>query len=114
MALARLSSACIMYAVITTGGKQYFVKEGEQLQVEKLDLEPGSSLSFEAMLVAEADGAAVQVGTPFVSGIKVTAKVVEHGRADKISVIKFKPKVRYRRNVGHRQPFTLLTIEKIG
>lgn len=103
-----------MYAVITTGGKQYFVQQGEKLQVEKLDLEPGQTLSFEAMLVAASDGSEVQVGQPFVAGIKVTAKVLEHGRADKISVIKFKPKVRYRRNVGHRQPFTLLEIESIS
>jgi large subunit ribosomal protein L21 len=103
-----------MYAVITTGGKQYFVQQGEKLQVEKLELDPGATLNFEAMLVAETDGSQVQVGTPFVSGITVVAKVLEHGRADKISVIKYKPKVRYRRNVGHRQPFTLLQIESIG
>ena len=103
-----------MYAVISTGGKQYFVQQGEQVQVEKLDLDPGQTLFLDALLVAESDGSKVQVGTPFVSGIKVTAKVVEHGRADKISVIKLKRKVRYRRNVGHRQPFTVLEIEKIG
>ena len=103
-----------MYAVISTGGKQYFVQQGAKIQVEKLDLEPGQTLLLDAMLVAESDGSKVQVGTPFVAGIKVTAKVLEHGRADKISIIKFKPKVRYRRNVGHRQPFTLLEIEKIG
>ncbi len=103
-----------MYAVISTGGKQYFVQEGEKLQVEKLDLEPGQILTLEALLVAETDGSKVQVGTPFVTGLTVTAVVVEHGRADKISVIKYKPKVRYRRNVGHRQPFTLLQISKIG
>ncbi len=103
-----------MYAVITTGGKQYFVQQGEQIQVEKLEIEAGQTMSLDALLVAESDGSKVQVGTPFVSGVKVTAKVVEHGRADKISVIKFKRKVRYRRNVGHRQPFTILEIEKIG
>lgn len=109
----RLSSQLPMYAVITTGGKQYFVHQGEKLQVEKLELEPGATLTLDAMLVAEDDGSKVQVGTPYVAGVKVTAKVVEHGRADKISVIKYKPKVRYRRNVGHRQPFTLLEIESI-
>lgn len=110
----RLSSQKLMYAVITTGGKQYFVQQGEKIQVEKLDLELGKTLTFDAMLVAETDGSKVQIGTPFVSGITVTAKIVEHGRADKISVIKYKPKVRYRRNVGHRQPFTMLEIESIG
>jgi large subunit ribosomal protein L21 len=102
-----------MYAVISTGGKQYFVQQGEKIQVEKLDLEPGKTMTFEAMLVADGDGSKVQIGTPFVSGVTVTAKVLEHGRGDKISVIKYKPKVRYRRNVGHRQPFTLLEIESI-
>ncbi len=103
-----------MYAVITTGGKQYFVHQGEKLQVEKLELEPGQTLKFDAMLVAETDGSQIQVGAPIVSGVKVTAKVLEHGRGDKISVIKFKRKTRYRRNVGHRQPFTILEIESIG
>ncbi len=103
-----------MYAVITTGGKQYLVKEGAKVQVEKLDLEEGKTIAFPAMLVASEDGADVKVGNPEVKGVSVTAKIAEHGRAEKISVIKYKPKVRYRRNVGHRQPFTVLTIEKIG
>lgn len=104
----------MMHAVITTGGKQYFVAEGEKLQVEKLDMEAGAALDFEAMLVTDSEGADVRVGTPIVPGIKVSAKVVEHGRGDKISVIKYKRKARYRRNVGHRQPFTVISIEKIA
>jgi large subunit ribosomal protein L21 len=103
-----------MYAVISTGGKQYLVKEGQTLQVEKIDLEEGKSISFPAMLVSNDDGSDVKVGNPEVKGAVVSAKIAEHGRADKISVIKFKRKVRYRRNVGHRQPFTVLAIEKIG
>lgn len=103
-----------MYAVITTGGKQYLVKKGEKVQVEKIDLEEGKSLELAAMLVSNEDGSSFKLGTPEVSGVKVTAKVVEHGKGDKISVIKFKRKVRYRRNVGHRQPFTVLEIENIG
>ncbi|MBP9827744.1 50S ribosomal protein L21 [Patescibacteria group bacterium] len=102
-----------MYAVITTGGKQYFVKEGEKIQVELLEAEVGANMDFDAMLIADESGASVKVGTPTVAGAKVSAKVLEHGRGDKISVIKFKPKVRYRRNVGHRQPFTVLEIAKI-
>lgn len=102
-----------MYAVITTGGKQYFVKEGEKIQVELLEAEVGANMDFDAMLIADESGASVKVGTPTVAGAKVSAKVVEHGRGEKISVIKFKPKVRYRRNVGHRQPFTVLEIAKI-
>ena len=103
-----------MYAVITTGGKQYFVREGEKIQVEKIDLPEGEAMTFDALLIADEAGQNVKVGTPTVAGAKVTAKVAEHGRADKISVIKFKRKVRYRRNVGHRQPFTVLEITKIG
>ncbi len=103
-----------MYAVITTGGKQYFVREGEKIQVEKIDLKEGETMTFDALLIADEAGENVKVGTPTVAGAKVTAKVAEHGRADKISVIKFKRKVRYRRNVGHRQPFTVLEITKIG
>lgn len=103
-----------MYAVITTGGKQYLVTEGEKVQVEKIDLEVGKTLDLPVMLVSAEDGAGFKVGTPEVSGAKVTAKVVEHGRGDKISVIKFKRKARYRRNVGHRQPFTVIEIAKIA
>jgi large subunit ribosomal protein L21 len=103
-----------MYAVITTGGKQYLVKEGLKVQVEKIDLEEGKSITFPAMLVASDDGSDVKVGSPEVKGSSVTAKILEQGRDTKISVIKYKRKVRYRRNVGHRQPFTILEIEKIS
>ncbi|MEK9155556.1 MAG: 50S ribosomal protein L21 [Patescibacteria group bacterium] len=103
-----------MYAVITTGGKQYLVTEGQVLSVEKIELAEGETLTFEPMLVADADGNSVKVGTPIVAGSVVTAKIVEHGRGEKISVIKYKPKTRYRRNVGHRQPYTKISIETIA
>lgn len=103
-----------MLAVITTGGKQYIVKEGDELNVEKLDLEEGKMIEFGAMLVADEDGKDVKVGTPNVEGAKVSATVVEQGRDKKITVIKYKPKVRYRRKYGHRQPFTKIKIEKIS
>lgn len=102
-----------MHAVITTGGKQYFVAEGQKLQVEKLDVELGEKITLEALLVTDSEGENVRVGTPIVPGVQVTAVISEHGRGDKISVIKYKPKARYRRNVGHRQPFTIITIESI-
>lgn len=102
-----------MFAVIKTGGKQYLVEEGQMLNVEKLENEAGDKLEFEALLVAESD-TDVKVGMPTVKGAKVTASVVEQGRADKVHVVKFKRKVRYRRNVGHRQPFTKIKIEKIA
>ncbi|MEK7132220.1 MAG: 50S ribosomal protein L21 [Patescibacteria group bacterium] len=102
-----------MYAVIQTGGKQYFVTVGQTLKVEKLEQAVGEEISFEPLLVTDENGSALKLGLPTVVGAKVTAKVVEQGRADKISVIKFKPKVRYRRNVGHRQPFTAIEINAI-
>ncbi len=102
------------FAVIVTGGKQYLVTEGQMLKVEKLELEVGSPVEFEALLVSDTEGKDTNVGTPTVGGVKVKATVLEQGRADKVSVIKYKPKVRYRRNVGHRQPFTKLKIEQIA
>lgn len=101
-------------AVIQTGGKQYIVREGQALKVEKLEAEVGATLDFEVMLISDEEGTNTQVGTPVLSGAKVTATVLEQGRAKKVSVIKYKSKSRYRRNVGHRQPFTKLKIEKIA
>ena len=103
-----------MYAVVKTGGKQYKVKEGGSLKIEKLEAQPGATLDLDVLLVADEDGKNVKVGTPNVSGAKVTAKVVEHGRAAKIRVVKYKPKSRYTRVNGHRQPFTQISIEKIS
>lgn len=103
-----------MYAIIVTGGKQYLVTEGQKLQVEKLDLEVGATLNLDCLLVSDESGESVKVGTPLVPGGQVMAKVVAQDRADKVSVIKYKRKVRYRRNVGHRQPFTEILIEKIS
>lgn len=102
-----------MIAVIQTGGKQYLVKEGQKLKVEKLELENGATVEFDALLVSGEDAKDLKVGMPTVSGAKVKATVVETGRGKKISVIKYKPKSRYRRNVGHRQPFTEIKIESI-
>lgn len=103
-----------MLAVIKTGGKQYLVEEGQTLQIEKIEQEPGASISFEALLVSQTDGSGAKVGKPLVAGASVSAKVIEQGREDKVLVVKYKPKVRYRRHVGHRQPFTKIKIEKIS
>ncbi len=100
--------------MIQTGGKQYLVSEGQTLKVEKLPLEAGSSVEFDVLLISDEDGSDTNVGTPTVGGVKVKATVLEQGRAEKVSVIKYKRKVRYRRNVGHRQPFTKLKIEQIA
>jgi large subunit ribosomal protein L21 len=102
------------FAVIATGGKQYLVSEGQMLKVEKLDFAVGSPVEFEALLISDVKGTDTAVGTPTVGGVKVKATVLEHGRADKVSVVKYKPKVRYRRNVGHRQPFTKIKVDQIA
>lgn len=102
-----------LLAVIHTGGKQYLVHEGQELSIEKLEMEPGASVAFDALLICDEDGSNTKVGTPNVGGAKVSATVQNQGRAEKVSVIKYKSKVRYRRNVGHRQPFTKIKIEKI-
>lgn len=99
-------------AVIKTGGKQYKVQVGQALKIEKLETEVGANIKFDTLLVAEADGSAVEIGKPSV-GEKVEAKVVEHGKSDKVSVIKYKNKTRYKRNVGHRQPYTKIEITNI-
>jgi len=100
-------------AVIKTGGKQYKVTTGQELNVEKLAVEVGAKLTFEPLLIADEDGDKVEVGTPMVAGKKVEAEVVSHGRAKKVVIIKYKPKTRYRRKAGHRQPFTKLKIGSI-
>lgn len=100
-----------MHAVIRTGGKQYLVKEGDTLKVEKLAVEAGSTIDLEVLFIGDDKG--VKVGAPTVKGAKVSAKVLEQGRADKVRVVKYKPKSRYRKVAGHRQPFTKLQIESV-
>lgn len=99
-------------AVIKTGGKQYQVAEGDKLKIEKLEVEAGKSITFEEVLLV-ADGDKVEVGMPHVAA-KVTAMVLSQGKGPKVRVEKYKPKVRYHKVYGHRQPFTEVQIEKIG
>jgi len=99
-------------AVVRTGGKQYLVRPGQKLKVEKLEAEEGAGISLgEVLLVV--DGDAVAVGTPIVAGASVEAKVLKQARARKVIVFKYKPKVRYRVKRGHRQHFTEVEITKI-
>lgn len=102
-----------MFAVIKTGGKQYLVKEGDVLTVEKLDVEAGKPVTFEVLLVSDEDGKDVKIGAPTLSQT-VSGEIVSHGRGKKISVVKYKPKVRYKKRVGHRQPFSKVKITKIA
>ena len=99
-----------MIAVIKTGGKQYLVEEGDVLSVEKLDGEPGKTLSLETLLTAE--GEKITLGTPALSS-QVSAEIVAHGLGKKIEVVKYKAKSRYTRRTGHRQLFTKIKITKI-
>lgn len=100
------------FAVIKTGGKQYLVKEGDKLKVEKLP-ETKGDVTFEEVLMTD-DGAKATVGKPLVAGAKVTAKRVADSRHDKIMVVKYKNKTRYRVKRGHRQPYTEVEISKIS
>jgi len=102
-----------MYAVIQTGGKQYRVIEGQTIRVELLDVEAGSQLELDKVLMVS-DGDSVKIGAPFVEGGKVSAQVKSHGRDDKIRVIKFRRRKHYRKQMGHRQYFTELTITGIS
>lgn len=102
-----------MYAVIETGGKQYRVQEGDVLFIEKVAGNEGESLSFDKILLVS-NGEEVKVGKPYVDGVTVTGNIVEHGKARKIIVYKFKRKKDYRKKQGHRQPYTKVKIEKIN
>ena len=97
-----------MKAIFVTGGKQYIVEEGQELYVEKLDQEEGKEIVFDEVLYV--DG---KVGTPTVKGAKVVAKVLKQGKGKKILVFKYKPKKKYRKTQGHRQPYTKILIKSI-
>lgn len=104
-----------MHAVIRTGGKQYLIKEGDAITVEKLPGDVGAEVQFaEVLMTASDDENEVIMGSPRISGTLVAARILEQGRAKKVTVIKYKPKVRYRRKRGHRQFFTKLQILSIS
>ena len=102
-----------MYAVIKTGGKQYRVVPGEKLRVESLDANIGAELSLGSVLVI-GDGEAVHVGTPLVSGAEVKAKVLSHGRGDKVHIFKLRRRKHYQKHQGHRQGYTEIEITAIS
>lgn len=101
-----------MYAIIETGGKQYKVKAGDVIFVEKLSANEGDSVTFDRVLAVSGDEG-LNAGSPFVAGATVTAKVEKHVKGEKIVVYKYKPKKNYHRKQGHRQPYTKVTIEAI-
>ena len=102
-----------MHAVIRTGGKQYRVKAGDILAVERLDGEPGSTITFSDVL-AVGTGADLRVGTPTLAGATVTAQVLVQGRAKKILIFKFRRRKNYKRTRGHRQYFTRVRITGVN
>ncbi len=101
-----------MYAIIESCGKQYKVAEGDVVFFEKLDAEEGKKVTFDKVILVSEEGK-VQVGNPYVKGVKVEGKVISHGKAKKIIVFKMKAKKNYRRKQGHRQPYTKVEITGI-
>ena len=101
-----------MYAVFKTGGKQYRASEGDVITVEKIEAEKGATVELDEVLMV-GEGEDVKVGTPFLEGGKVSATVVDHGRHDKIKVLKFKRRKHHQKQMGHRQYFTQLEITGI-
>ena len=97
-----------MYAIIETGGKQYRVQENDFLFIEKLEVAEGDTVVFDKVLMVEG-----KIGNPLVEGAKVSAKVVNQGKAPKIIVYKYKSKKNYHKKQGHRQPYTKVQITSI-
>ena len=102
-----------MYAVIKTGGKQHKVAEGEILKVEKLKASEGEPVDITDVLLIEKDGE-VTLGSPFIEGAKVTAKILRHEKEDKVTIIKMKRRKDYRKKQGHRQNYSEIQIEQIS
>jgi large subunit ribosomal protein L21 len=96
-----------MTAIIETGGKQYLVNSGDKILVEKLAGEAGATITFDKVLFADGN-----VGKPYISGATVQGKVLKQGKGDKIHVLKYKPKSKYRRKIGARQAYTEVEIIK--
>lgn len=102
------------FAIIKTGGKQYKVSEGDVLKIEKLpNTKVGETVNFDEVLLVDRDGK-VDIGSPVVSGAKVSAEIIEEGKGKKITVVHYKPKVRQQKISGHRQPFAKVKIAKIS
>ncbi|OWK26664.1 MAG: 50S ribosomal protein L21 [Parcubacteria group bacterium GW2011_GWA2_38_13b] len=103
-----------MLAIIKTGGKQYKVKAGDKIKIEKIEGEIGTKTEFgEVLLLADEDGKEVKIGAPFINGVKVEGKILKQDRGDKVIIFKYKAKKRYHKKQGHRQDFTEVEITKI-
>lgn len=102
-----------MYAVIASGGKQYRVSEGQLIKLESLPADVGGTVEFDKVMLI-ADGDNVNIGAPLIAGATVTAEVVEHGRGEKIRIIKFRRRKHHMKHMGHRQNYTQVKITRIG
>ena len=99
-------------AVVKTGGKQYLVKKGDKLKIEKINGKEGSTVKFETLLKADGKGQEIEIGKPTLK-TKIEGKILKQDRDKKITVVKYKSKTRYKRKVGHRQPYTQVEITTI-
>ena len=102
-----------MYAIIETGGKQYQVKEGDEIFIEKLEVNADDTVTFDKVIAVNNDSS-LTVGAPYVSGAAVEAKVIKNGKSKKITVFTYKPKKSSKRKMGHRQPYSQVRIEAIN
>jgi len=102
-----------MLAVIKTGGKQYLVSKGDKIKIEKIEKKEGEEVIFDEVLLIQDKKNNIKIGTPFVKGAKVKAKVLKQARAKKVEIFKYKPKKRYKVKKGHRQPYTEVEILEI-
>ena len=103
-----------MYAIFETGGKQYKVEKGDVVFVEKLNAAEGETITFDKVLYLDNGKRGAKVGSPYVSGTSVAAKVLKNGKGKKITVLTYKPKKNEKRKLGHRQPYTKLEIVAMG
>lgn len=102
-----------MHAVIATGGKQYLVKEGDIIKIEKVETEPGEKLKLDQVLMLEEEGT-YRFGQPVIENSFVEGTVLKNGKGKKVVVFKYKPKKKYQKKTGHRQLFTEIKIDKIN
>jgi len=101
-----------MLAVIKTGGKQYLVKKGDKIEIEKIEGKEGDEIEFTDILLLEKNKK-VEIGKPKIEKAKVVGKILEQGRGEKVIIFKYKPKKRYKKKAGHRQPYTKIEIKEI-
>jgi len=108
----------IMLAIIKTGGKQCLVKPGDKIKIEKINKKEGEEIIFDQVLLLDLPAGRhgknkkLEIGAPLVSGAKVTGRILKQGKGEKVIVFKYKPKTRYKKKTGHRQPFSEVAIDK--